>query len=251
MQWCVIICQYLVIGSCTLSYDDVISKRLTCGFWLPPADHVWYMGESVLPSSSRLYDREYVACPISEIGVLSAPLILLAPPVSDIGHPKCTTNLCVAKLVIIQIRINLPQFFGYWWSEMKFRLGAVINHAAELLYPGVIFASVVGLKYSSLSMDKSYGSKDNWPDSKAMAQGKRILFGAFPGLLLANGVCFAQYSCSKYFTNTSLYFVVSEVPSSGLVYIPPSHVLYDHNMREESKLCAEMRARPVIGVTWA
>jgi hypothetical protein len=117
-----------------------------------------------------------------------------------------------------------------------------------LLYPGVISASFVGLTYSSTSLDKSYGSKSNSPDPNAMAQRKRLLFGTFSGLLLDNPQCFAQYSFYKYFRNTSSYYVVSEVSSSASLSIPLFHYLYDSNLQEESKICAEMRCGPVIGV---
>jgi len=45
------------------------------------------------------------------------------------------------------------------------------------LHPGVISATLVGVKYCSSSQDKSYGSKEDSPDAEAVAEGKISLLG--------------------------------------------------------------------------
>jgi len=52
---------------------------------------------------------------------------------------------------------------------------AVIKHAARSLRPGVVSAPHFGDKYSSSSLDKSYGSKDDGPSPEAFAEGKKLL----------------------------------------------------------------------------
>ena len=52
------------------------------------------------------------------------------------------------------------QFFRASGGEFKWSLTAVNRRAAQLLRPGVISATLLGVRYSSSSLDKSYGSND-------------------------------------------------------------------------------------------
>jgi hypothetical protein len=54
-----------------------------------------------------------------------------------------------------------PQFFGASGGEIKYSLAAVNKDAARSLRPGVISATFLAVKYSSSSLDKLYGSKDD------------------------------------------------------------------------------------------
>ena len=61
--------------------------------------------------------------------------------------------------------------------------------------------------------------------------------------------CLAQYSFPTYFRNAPWYWVVYDVSSSGLISILFCQFLNDHNWWTGSRICAEMRSIPVIGVT--
>jgi len=69
--------------------------------------------------------------------------------------------------------------------------------------------------------------------------------------MMDNCVHLAQYSGTTYFRNTSGHWVVYEVSSPGLIYIPLSHFVNNRNYREGSRICAEMRSLPIVGVTSA
>ena len=56
-------------------------------------------------------------------------------------------------------------------------LAADNKHAPRSLHPSVVSATLLGVKYSSSSLDKSYGSKDNSQDPTAVAEGMRLLLG--------------------------------------------------------------------------
>jgi len=100
--------QYSIIGSCKLSYNDFSTKCLPCGVSLPPATNATHKGKTGLHSDTMWYDREYIACPSREIGVLCAHFVLLVLLVSDIWYQKSSANLHRVGVVIVKIQINLP-----------------------------------------------------------------------------------------------------------------------------------------------
>jgi len=143
-----------------------------------------------------------------------------------------------------------PKYFFDSGCEIKWSLAAVNKRASWSLCPGVISAACLGVKYSSSSWEKSYGSKDDWLDREAVAEGTRLLLCMLMGLMKGKCLSLAQYSFSTYFRNACWYWVVLEVSSSRLRSIWLSHFQNDHNSRKGLSLCAEMRSITVIGVTW-
>jgi hypothetical protein len=97
-----------VIGWRKLPYNDFFAKGLACGLWLPSADNISAKGKSGLHSDNMCCVREYVVCPIGEMGVLSMRVIRLSPPVGSVWYPKCSANLQWVRVVIIEIWIDLP-----------------------------------------------------------------------------------------------------------------------------------------------
>ena len=59
----------------------------------------------------------------------------------------------------------------------------VNQHNTRSLRLGVVSATLLGVKYSSSSLDTSYGSKNECPDTEAVTDGKRLLLGTLSGLL--------------------------------------------------------------------
>jgi len=49
--------------------------------------------------------------------------------------------------------------------------------------PGVMSASLFGVRYSSPSLDQSSGLKDDCPDPEAVAEGMTLLLSMLSGLL--------------------------------------------------------------------
>jgi hypothetical protein len=84
---------------------------------------------------------------------------------------------------MIKVRINCPQFCGNWDGEFKLILAAENKHVAWSLCPGVISDTLLGITYSSPSLDKSYGSPEDWTDFYANAQEKEMLFSILSGLV--------------------------------------------------------------------
>jgi len=72
-----------------------------------------------------------------------------------------------------------PLFFGALGGEFKCRLAGVDMRGAWWLLLGDVSATFVGIKYSSSSQDKSYGSKDNWRDAEAVVEGMKLLLCTF------------------------------------------------------------------------
>jgi len=54
-----------------------------------------------------------------------------------------------------------PNYFGATGGELNFSLAAVNMCTAQSPLLGVVSAVLLGVKYSSSSLGKSYGSKDN------------------------------------------------------------------------------------------
>jgi hypothetical protein len=104
------------------------------------------------------YDGEYVARHIGKISVLGVRFLLLMPPVGHIQYSKCSANLHWIRVVVIEIWINLPPVFGASDGEFKWSLVCVKKCAACALHPGVVSATLLGVRYSVLWLDKSYGS---------------------------------------------------------------------------------------------
>jgi len=101
-----------------------------------------------------------------------------------------------------------PQFFRTSGCEFKKNLAAVNRHTAQSLRPGVVLATLLGVKYSSSSLEKSYGSKDDWQNPEAVAEGMRSLLGTLSCLFTGTRWCLAQYSLSVYFRKASGYCAV-------------------------------------------
>ena len=112
--------QYPLIGSSQLPYNYFLAKGHACGFRLPPADSISPGGISSLHSDTVWDDRQYVVCQIRHISALSVRIILLVPPVGDIGYRKCTVNLDQVEVVIIEIWINLPP--DLWWFRQSIHI---------------------------------------------------------------------------------------------------------------------------------
>ena len=108
VQCWVINCQKPVISSSKLPYNNLSTKGLACGLWLPPAANITAKWSPGLDSVTMWYDGKYVPRHIGEISILWVRFILLAPPVSNVQWPRCTANLHWVGVVIIEIRINLP-----------------------------------------------------------------------------------------------------------------------------------------------
>jgi len=67
------------------------------------------------------YDRDYVACRIGEIGVLSVRFLMLARPIGYVRYPKCTANLHWVRVVIIEIWIDLSPVV--WCFRRRMQIG--------------------------------------------------------------------------------------------------------------------------------
>jgi len=155
---------------------------------------------------------------------------------------------------------------GLEWSSLQFRLicsqfrgnsrrvcnssdVAVNKHAGQSLCPGVVSASLSGVKHSSSSLDKSYGYKENWPDLQAIAGEMRFLLIGLSGLMTGRCLCSEHYLFSTFFRNACWYWIVYEVSSSGWMSIPLSSFLTDHNFEKGSWICAKKGSIHVILVT--
>jgi len=108
-----------------------------------------------------------------------------------------------------------------------------------------------GVRSSSSSLNKSYGSIDDCPNPEAIAEMTRLLLVMLSGLITGTRQCLAQYSFSTFFRQSSWYWVVQDVLSSGLISIPLSQFLTDRNFRKGSRICAEIISIPFDGVTSA
>ena len=75
--------------------------------------------------------------------------------------------------------------------------------AAPLFHPGVVSATLFGVKYSSSTLDKSYGSNNDGWDPEPVAEGMRLLLGKISSLVTDTLQCLAQYSFSAYFRKAS------------------------------------------------
>src|SRR5882757_5397582 len=76
-----------------------------------------------------------------------------------------------------------PQVFDASGSEFKYSQAAVKQRAAQSLCPGVISATLLRVKYSSSSQDKSYGFKDDCQDPEVVAERRRLQFSKLSRLL--------------------------------------------------------------------
>jgi len=94
-----------------------------------------------------------------------------------------------------------PQFLGASGGEFRWSLAAITERAAQSLRPGVVSATPSGDKNSSSSLDKSYGSKHDWPNHEAILEETRLLLGPFLGISTGTHRCLAQCSFSTYFYN--------------------------------------------------
>jgi len=74
-----------------------------------------------------------------------------------------------------------PQIFGGSGAKFKNSLQTVNKGAGQSLGPGVISATFIGIKYSSSSLNKSYGSNEDWPDSEVVVEGNRMWLCILPG----------------------------------------------------------------------
>jgi len=144
-----------------------------------------------------------------------------------------------------------PQFVAASGAGFEFVLAAVNWRATESLRPGVISATFLAVKDSSSSLDKSYGSKDDWQDLEAIAYRMRLLLRKHSCVLTGTRWCSAQYSFSTFFRKASWDWLVDDDLSSWLMSIALSHVSNDCNIRKRSRICAEIRCIPIFGVTSA
>jgi len=144
-----------------------------------------------------------------------------------------------------------PQVFGASCGEFWESLVAVIERVARSLRRGVVSATLYGVQYSSSLLDKSYESKDDWPDPESNVEGMRLLLSTLSASSTGTHRSLAQYWFSTYFGNASFYQVVENGSSSGLMSIPLSHFRNDRNFQTGSRICAEIRFIPVVGVTSA
>jgi len=119
----VISCRNPNIGLSILPYDPLFTKGPTCDFWLPPAEIISPKGKTGLHSDTMWYDRESIACYISEIGALWVCVILLPPAVRYIQYGRCTANQCGVGVVIIKIRIILRPVLGRMRQEIQIEPG--------------------------------------------------------------------------------------------------------------------------------
>ena len=58
--------------------------------------------------------------------------------------------------------LKCPKFFSASGGEFLYSLAAVNNLAARSFHPGVVWSALLGVQYSSSSLDNSDGSKDDW-----------------------------------------------------------------------------------------
>ena len=191
IQWWVITCQYHGIGSSKLSYNDFFAKGIACGYWLPSADHISPKVQTGVHSDTMWYDRENVSWDIREIRVLWVRFLVLSPSVGDIRYPKFTANFHWVRMVFIEFRLPRPQFFRDSGGGLKESLTAVRNRAAWSHRLGVISVTLLGIKYSSSSLVKLYGSKIDSPGHQAIAEGKGLLLGTLSGLMTCTRLCLA------------------------------------------------------------
>jgi len=120
IQYRIVTCQFSIIGSYILPYNDYFGEDLAFGFRLPPSDNLSPKGNPRLHFENMWYDRKYVTCHIGQISVLWVYFLCLLPPVSNIGQPICTANLNGVGVVVIMIWINLPPILWrfMWWIQI-------------------------------------------------------------------------------------------------------------------------------------
>jgi len=90
------------------------------------------------------------------------------------GNQNVLLTSIGSKWKSLRFELICPQFFGVSGGEFKYSLAAVNQRAAWSLHLGVISATSLGVQYSSSSLDKSYGSKDDWKDAESAAEGMRL-----------------------------------------------------------------------------
>jgi len=151
----------------------------------------------------------------------------------------------------LKLGLICPQFFGASGGEFKWCLAAVNWLAVRSLHLGVLSGRLSGVEFSSSSLDKSYGSNDDWQDGEVVADGMRLLLGKLWCWLTGTPRCLGRYSFSIYLGNACKYWDVSNVSSSGLPFIHLSHFLNDRNLRKALCTSAEMRSMRVVGVNSA
>jgi len=66
--------------------------------------------------------------------------------------------------------------------------------------------------------------------------------------MMGKHLCMAHCSFCTYFRNASWYQVVLEVLYSVLIAVALSHFLHDRSIQKESRMCAELRSIPIVGV---
>jgi len=120
-------------------------------------------------------------------------------------------------------------------------MAAANKRAAQLLYPGVNSATLVGVKYSTSSLDKSYASKDDWHDPEAVAEGTRPLLGILSSLLTGTCWCLAHLHSPH---TSARHLVLGNIGCLVLMIniLPLSPFQNDRNFWKGLRTCAEMTA---------
>jgi len=137
---------------------------LACGFWLSPTKDISLEGKSGFQPDTMWYDREYAACHIGDIGVLWVRFILLPPPAGYVWDATCTANLHWVGVVVIQIWINWPPVLWILRRWIQIEPGGRKFACCPITSPRCHFCHILSLKYCLSSLDRSYGSKDDWPE---------------------------------------------------------------------------------------
>jgi len=81
----------------------------------------------------------------------------------------------------------------------------------QSLRPGVVSATHLGFKYSPSSLDKLYGSYDDWPDPEPIVEEKRLLLGMLSGWIMTKCQCLAQYSfilCCELWLQITVFLIL-------------------------------------------
>jgi hypothetical protein len=119
----VIAYQNPVIGSSYQPYNDFLVNGVTCGFWLPPADHISLNGKTGIHSETMWYDREYVTHHFGEIGLLWLWFLLLLPPVGYVRYQKYTAILYWVRVLTIEFWIPLPPVLWCFMQGIQIESG--------------------------------------------------------------------------------------------------------------------------------
>jgi hypothetical protein len=173
--------------------------------------------EAPSASNTLCWGREELASTQTPYGMIEN---MLHATLETSEYIECISVCWCQQSVISDDQIVLPISMVSQWLSLRFgftcpqcledsggeaieSIVAVNERAAWSLRLGVISATFLGVNYLLSSIDKSYWSKEDWPDPGAAVEEKGLVLAALLDLLTNCHRCLAQYSFSTYIRNSS------------------------------------------------